>query len=171
MKVAHAVVMLSVGLAIVAGCSGSKKAEIGNRVKVEYVGKLQDGTVFDSSATGSGIELVIGDHQVIPGFENALVGMEVGQTKSITLAPEEAYGPYRDDFTHTYPADSFPSNISPQVGMVLSMQTPDGQTVPIKIIGVDSVGNVTVDGNHELAGKTLIFDLKLVEIMEDTNQN
>jgi peptidylprolyl isomerase len=170
-KIALTVALLSIGLAIVAGCSGSKPAEIGDRVKVAYIGKLEDGVVFDSSATGAPIEFVIGDHKIIPGLENAIVGMKAGESKSITLPPEEAYGPYREDFTHTYPADSFPSDITPQVGMVLSMQTPGGQTVPIKIIDVDSVGNVTVDGNHELAGKTLIFDFTLVEIMEDTTQN
>ena len=170
MKIAQAVVLMSIAAALAAGCA-SEKAEIGDRVKVGYVGKLEDGTVFDSSATGSGIEFVVGDRQMIPGFENAVLGMEVGARKSITISPDEAYGPHRPELTHTYPADSIPPDINPEVGMTLSSQAPDGRIMQMTITDIDSAGNITVDANHPLAGKTLIFDLTLVEIMEDTNQN
>jgi len=157
--------VLAGALALVIGCSSPQTAKIGDRVKIEYVGKTDDGVVFDSTTAGQGIDFVIGQRQVIPGFENAVVGMAVGETKSVSIPPEEAYGPHRPELTHTYPADSFPDNIQPELGMQLQMQTPDGQPVTLVITAIDRDSNVTVDANHHLAGKTLLFDLKLVEIM------
>lgn len=167
MKILLSLTALAIALTLAVGCSQSDTAEYGDRVKVAYVGKTEDGVVFDSSTTGNPIDFVVGEQQVIPGFENAVVGMEVGQTKSITLPPEEAYGIHRPELTHTYPADSFPEDINPEVGMQLTMQTPEGQPVQLTITDIDQDSNVTVDANHFLAGKTLIFDLTLVEIAEN----
>jgi len=138
--------------------------EAGKTVKVHYKGTLGDGTVFDSSEGRDPLEFEIGDAGVIPGFEAAVAAMEVDETKSVTIPCAEAYGEVSDDMVGEIPRSNLPDEITPEVGMVLSMQSPDGE-MPVRIIAM-SDDNLTLDANHPLAGQDLTFELTLVSISE-----
>jgi len=138
--------------------------EAGKTVKVHYKGTLGDGTVFDSSEGRDPLEFEIGDAGVIPGFEAAVAAMKVDETKSVTIPCAEAYGEVSDDMVGEIPRTNLPDEITPEVGMVLSMQSPDGE-MPVRIIAM-SEENLTLDANHPLAGQDLTFELTLVSISE-----
>ena len=139
------------------------QAKEGDTVRVHYTGKLDDGTVFDSSAGSEPIEFVIGEQQVIPGFEDAVSGMNVGEAKTIYIPFDQAYGPHYDEMVVSVPRDQFPPTVSPEVGQPLNIHQPDGQTLSVIIKGVtDTV--VTLDANHPLAGENLTFEIQLAEI-------
>jgi len=152
-------------LALYIGCSGEKAVEIGDRVRVAYRGTTEDGVHFDSTNTGDYIEFVVGQGQVIPGFDRSVVGMVPGENKLVVLSSDEAYGPYRPEYTHQVPASEFPDTIAPVIGLELDMGQPDGKTVRIQVTDIQDDTLVTLDANHPLAGKSLNFDLTLVEIM------
>ena len=137
--------------------------EAGKTVKVHYKGTLDDGTVFDSSEGRDPIEFEMGAGTVIPGFENAVGEMEVDETKSVTIPSAEAYGDVNEDMIGMVPRASLPEDITPEVGLVLSMQSPDGE-MPVRIVDMDDE-NLTLDANHPLAGQDLTFELTLVEIV------
>ena len=139
-------------------------AQAGDTVRVHYTGKLDDGTVFDSSAGSDPIEFVIGDHQVIPGFEDGVTGMTIGETKTVTIPFDHAYGAYDDGLVLTVPREQFPDHITPEVGEALQLQQPDGEMITV-IISEVSDESVTLDANHPLAGEDLTFDLELAEIL------
>ncbi len=140
------------------------KAKEGSKVKIEYEGKLDDGTVFDSSEKhGKPLEFEIGEGMVIKGFENAIIGMEKGQEKEITIKPEEAYGQHNDQLIKKIPREQLPKEPEPKKGMMLAIGTPDGKQFPATIVEVTDK-EITLDLNHPLAGKTLHFKIKLVEI-------
>jgi FKBP-type peptidyl-prolyl cis-trans isomerase 2 len=139
------------------------QAQEGDTVKVHYTGKLDNGMVFDSSQDREPLEFKIGAGQVIPGFEKGIVGMEVGQSKTVKLSPEEAYGPQREELIAEVKKADIPENIKPSVGQRLSLRQPDGNTVNVTVSDVNEE-SITLDANHSLAGKTLIFDIELVEI-------
>lgn len=139
------------------------QAQEGDTVKVHYTGKLDNGMVFDSSQNREPLEFKIGAGQVIPGFEKGIIGMEVGQSKTVKLAPEEAYGPQREELIAEVKRNDIPENINPSVGQRLSLRQPDGNTVNVTVSDVNEE-SITLDANHSLAGKTLIFDIELVEI-------
>lgn len=139
------------------------KIKDGNEVKVHYTGKLNDGTVFDSSEGREPLAFTIGKGMMIPGFEKGVMGMELNEEKTLTIQPEDAYGPIREDMVAEIPADQLPPEIKPEVGMELMSQTPDGQQLVVKIKEVKE-GSVIIDANHVLAGKELTFDVKIVEI-------
>lgn len=141
-----------------------KKVKKGDKVKVEYTGTLDDGTVFDSSEKhGAPLEFEIGAGQVIPGFENALVGMKQGEEKEINLEPAQAYGDPNPQLVKQIPKAQIPAQQELKPGMLLLMRLPDGRQVPVKIVEV-SEDAISLDLNHPLAGKTLTFKLKVVEI-------
>lgn len=135
----------------------------GDAVSVHYTGKLPDGTVFDSSREREPLQVKVGAGEVIPGFEQGLVGMEVGDNKTVTLTPDEAYGYRREDLIVDVDANQFPENIKPRIGQRLQVRQPDGSLVNVQITGIED-GTVTLDANHPLAGETLIFDIELVAI-------
>lgn len=135
----------------------------GDTVKVEYTGKLQDGSVFDSSEGGDPLEFTVGEGQLIPGFEEAVDGMELNDEKTVTIEADEAYGQKNDDFIQEFPKDSLPDEIPAEKGQQLQLQTQDGQAIPGIITNVGDE-NIIVDMNHPLAGKDLTFDIKVVEI-------
>ncbi|MBU8934992.1 MAG: peptidylprolyl isomerase [candidate division Zixibacteria bacterium] len=136
----------------------------GNNIKVHYTGKLEDGTIFDSSKDRDPLEVKLGTNAVIPGFEKGLVGMEVGEKKTITISPEEAYGVRRDDLSMEANKSDFPDDITPEVGLQLAMQRPDGQNMPVTIVKIED-DKITLDANHPLAGKTLIFEVEMMEVV------
>jgi len=140
-----------------------QKVEEGNSVKVHYTGKLKSGEVFDSSKDKDPIEFEIGKEQMIPGFENAVVGMEEGGTKTVEIDSENAYGDVNDELFIEVPKSELPDNITPEVGMQLQVQQESGQQVPVQISEVKE-SSITLDANHPLAGKDLVFDIEVVEI-------
>jgi FKBP-type peptidyl-prolyl cis-trans isomerase 2 len=136
----------------------------GNKVKLDYTGTFEDGTVFDSSEKhGKPLEVEIGAKQIIPGFEAALIGMEKDQEKEITLKPADAYGDVNPKLMKKVPRSQLPAEAELKPGMTLGMQLPNGQQVPVRIAEVTDA-EVTLDLNHPLAGKTLTFKIKVVEI-------
>lgn len=137
-------------------------AHEGDTVKVHYVGTLEDGTVFDSSVDRDPIEFTIGEQQVIPGFESAVVGLTVGETRSVTVAPEDGYGPRMSDRVVVVDRDKLPKGLMPKPGMMLEGRAPEG-TVVFTVTGVRD-DDVTLDANHPLAGKSLHFEVELIEI-------
>lgn len=139
------------------------QAQSGDSVKVHYTGKLDDGSVFDSSVDGDPLAFQLGQEQLIPGFEKAVVGMEVGQSKTIIIPADEAYGPHRQELVLVVGRDEFPDEIEPKVGEQLRVQEADGREIRVQVTD-ETEDNVTLDGNHPLAGKDLTFDLELVEI-------
>lgn len=139
-------------------------AQNGNTVKVHYTGKLHDGTVFDSSRQrNEPLEFTLGQGNMIPGFEKAVLGMEVGQSRTADIPSAEAYGPKTDDMIIEVPKKDVPDNITPEVGQQLAIKQTDGRSVPVVITEVTD-NSITLDGNHPLAGKDLIFDIEVVEI-------
>jgi peptidylprolyl isomerase len=139
-------------------------ARAGDTVRVHYTGTLDDGTVFDSSTGREPLEFTLGEGQVIAGFEEAVKGMEVGETKASRIDADEAYGPRRDDLLLDVPREQIPSEIDLQVGQQLTLQQPNGQAVPV-VVAELSDETVTLDANHPLAGEALTFELTLVEIV------
>lgn len=156
-------ILLTISMPFLLGCSAEKVAKGGDTVKVHYTGKLEDGTIFDSSRDREPFELTIGSGNAIPGFENGIVGLAIGDTITITIPSEEAYGPRREELVSTISRDQVPPNITPAVGQQLQMQHPSGNIVNVTITDVMQ-DSVTFDANHPLAGKTLIFEIELIEI-------
>lgn len=135
----------------------------GDTVKVHYTGKLEDGTIFDSSASRDPLEFTVGEQRVISGFENAVVGLGVGDKKSVSISPQDGYGEYTTDLVATINRSQIPADIEPAPGLVLQGDTPNG---PMKfMITVVEGDNVTLDGNHPLAGKQLNFEIEVMDIV------
>ena len=139
------------------------QAKDGDKVAVHYTGKLEDGSVFDSSQGRDPLSFTLGEGRLIPGFEQGTLGMAVGDKKTITIPPAEAYGERRDELTLEVERNNFPEDINPQVGQQFEMQQPGGQSVNVTVTKVEGE-KVTIDANHPLAGKTLIFEIELVSL-------
>jgi peptidylprolyl isomerase len=139
------------------------EAKPGDKVKVHYTGKLADGTQFDSSADQEPLEFTLGAGEVIQGFEEAVVGMNPGDTKTATIGADEAYGDYDEDLVLEVERDQFPPEITPEVGQRLQLHQPDGEVVGAVVTGFDDE-TVTLDANHPLAGQDLTFEIELVAI-------
>ncbi len=139
------------------------QAKNGDEVKVHYTGKLDNGTVFDSSTERPPLEFKIGSGSVIPGFEQGVIGMETGDTKTITIPPEEAYGSRREELVIDAKNADFPEHITPSVGLRLQISQPDGNVANVMITEIKE-DMVTLDANHPLAGQILTFDIELVAI-------
>jgi peptidylprolyl isomerase len=135
----------------------------GDRVKVHYTGKLNDGSIFDSSEGREPLEFTLGSGATIRGFENAVYGMDIGQSKTVTIPSAEAYGAYKDGLVIIFDRDQLPSGMSPRVGDQLQMQTPSGGATIVTVTAT-SDKNITIDANHPLAGKDLTFEIRLVEV-------
>jgi len=135
----------------------------GDKVKVDYTGTLEDGTVFDTSEGKQPLEFEAGSGQLIKGFDDAVIGMEQGEEKEIKISPEEAYGDIKPELLKKIPKEQLPKEPEPKAGMTLLMKTPDGKQFPAKITEVGE-SEITIDLNHPLAGKTLNFKFKIVGI-------
>ncbi len=139
------------------------QAQTGDTVQVHYTGKLDDGTVFDSSIGGDPLEFILGAHHVIAGFEDGVTGMQVGETKTIHIPVDQAYGPHMDEMVMTIPRAQVPSHIQLDLGDVLELSQPTGESITVRITELTET-TVTLDGNHPLAGEDLTFDLQLAGI-------
>lgn len=138
--------------------------EKGNKIKVEYTGTLDDGSVFDSSEKhGTPLEFVAGEGQMIKGFDNAVIGMEKEEEKEFSVEPAEAYGEPNEELVRQFPRDQVPTEEELKPGMVLAVTLPEGQQVPVVVKEVDEE-NVSLDFNHPLAGKKLNFKIKITDI-------
>jgi len=156
-------VMLIAGLILVSGCSKQPAVKLGDTVSVQYKGVLEDGSVFDQSKEGEPLTFVLGADPMIPGFEKAVEGMKLNEEKMVTLPPEEAYGEWQETSVRKFPRSSLPEDLKPEKGMPIGMQSPTGQQMRATIVDVTDE-DVSVDMNHPLAGKTLTFTIKVVEI-------
>ena len=136
-------------------------AKNGDTVRVHYTGRLESGEVFDSSEGGEPLEFQIGSGQVIAGFDENVQGMNVGDEKTISIEPENAYGEHIEGLVGKVERSGLNLDGEPQVGMELALQLPDGQQIPVVITEVTDE-SVTFDANHPLAGRKLIFDIKRV---------
>jgi len=142
------------------------KAKQGDCVKVHYRGALDGGQVFDSSQDREPLEFTIGEGRVIAGFEDAVIGMAAGEEKTIRIPCDEAYGPRREDMVAVFGCGQFPEDLAPAMGQILQLKRDDGMLIQVMVTDVTG-DRVTLDANHPLAGKDLIFDLRLVEIASE----
>lgn len=135
----------------------------GDSVKVHYTGKLDDGTVFDSSAGRETLDFTAGSGQLISGFDEAVIGMAVGDKKTVRIEAEQAYGPHHPEMTMQVPRSDLPAEIQPELGMQLEASQEGGHSMVVTVVEVTDE-SVTFDGNHPLAGKALTFDIEVVGI-------
>lgn len=135
----------------------------GDTVKVHYHGKLTNGETFDSSAGREPLSFEVGSGSVIKGFDDGVTGMTIGEKKTITIPADEAYGQPNDEMIIDMPKDRFPQDMEVQVGTPLMMSNAEGQQFQVIVTDIKE-DSVTLDANHPLAGKDLVFDLEVVEI-------
>ncbi|MBI3895017.1 MAG: peptidylprolyl isomerase [Acidobacteria bacterium] len=139
-------------------------ARKGDTVRVHYMGKLEDGSVFDSSANREPLEFTIGAGTVLGGFEQSVIGMNPGETRQQKISAEQAYGLHRKEMMIELPKDEVPSDLNPKVGDQLWLEDPMGRKTSVMVTDVSESG-ITLDANHPLAGKDLYFQIDLVEIL------
>lgn len=140
------------------------EARPGDKVKVHYVGRVPEGEVFDSSQERGPLEFTIGENKIIPGFENAVIGMAPGQKKTVTIDSEHGYGPHREELVQEVELEQLPGDVDFKVGQQLQV-TPPGESQPFVVkVAEITESHVKLDGNHPLAGKELQFEIELVEI-------
>lgn len=132
-------------------------------MKVHYTGRLDDGTVFDSSQDRDPLAFTLGSGEVIPGFEQAVLGMSVGETRTHRIEAEEAYGEHRDEMVLRVEREHLPPDLNPEAGQQLQIQQSSGEVIPVVVTDVDS-DSITLDANHPLAGQPLTFEIELVEV-------
>lgn len=135
----------------------------GDKVKVHYTGTLEDGSVFDTSKQREPLEFEVGSGQLIPGFEKAVLELTPGDSTTVKIPCKEAYGESRPEMVVKVEREKVPSDISPEVGMQLQVQQPNGQPLPVVIADVDD-SHITLDANHPLAGKDLTFEIELISV-------
>lgn len=138
----------------------------GNTIRVHYTGTLTDGTQFDSSEGRDPLEFVVGSGMVIPGFDNGVVGMEIGETRTLEIPAKDAYGQKSEEMIVSIPRGEFGEGFTAEIGEQLLIQLGDGNQIPVTITQIDEE-TVTLDANHKLAGNDLIFTVTLVEIVAE----
>ncbi len=138
------------------------QAKQGDTVRVYYTGTLENGTIFDSSEQ-EGLQFTIGQGQVIPGFEQAVIGMQPGDERTITIPADKAYGPYRPEMVAWVEREHFPAGLHLELGQLLQVRQGEDQTCVVKVTELTE-SRVKLDANHPLAGKDLTFAIRLVEI-------
>jgi len=139
------------------------QAKSGDKVKIHYTGKLENGNIFDSTREGPPLELVIGSRTVFPELEDNIIGMTAGESRNITLQPEQAFGPKRVELIVQIDSGILPAEITPEIGMQLQNKQPDGKLINVIITDIKD-NAITLDANHPLAGQAVILDIELVEI-------
>jgi len=139
------------------------KAKEGSTVLIHYKGTLDDGIIFDTTVGGEAFEFTIGTNSVIPAFEKTVIGMEPGETRSVKIPSDEAYGPFRDDLLRVVDKSELPDSTKIMPGLTLQATGADGNFMNVVITDIDDEnGKVTLDANHPLAGKDLNFEIKLI---------
>jgi peptidylprolyl isomerase len=133
----------------------------GDTVRVHYSGTLADGTLFDKSEGRDPLAFTVGNGQVIPGFDRSVIGLEIGETVTVRIEPDDAYGPRHEQLTHTVSRGDFATE--PFLGGEVNLVSPDGDEMPGRIVAIDG-DDVTLDFNHPLAGETLVFEVTLVDV-------
>lgn len=141
-------------------------AKIGDRVRLHYTGKLENGEVFGTSRGGPAFQITIGKGDVVSGFEKGVIGMEPGDTKTFKVGPEEAYGPRREALIVNVKKSNLPENLKPSIGERFEVKQPNGNLINVRIADIKEE-EATLDANHPLAGETLEFDVELVEIASE----
>jgi FKBP-type peptidyl-prolyl cis-trans isomerase 2 len=141
-----------------------QQVKSGDKVRVHYHGKLRSGETFDSSEGREPLEFTVGSGQVIKGFDNGVMGMQVGDKKTVEITVDDAYGQKSEEMIVEFPRNQFPPDLDPQIGMQLMMNNGSGQSFPVSVTEVKEE-SVILDANHPLAGEDLIFDIELVEIV------
>lgn len=141
------------------------EAKSGDTVRINYIGTLTDGTMFDSSEGREPLEFQLGSGQIISGLEREVEGMKVGDRQTVTVPAEAAYGPHDAAKVQKVPRDALPQELEPKQGMQLQARTPQGGQVALVVTAIDEQA-VTLDANHPLAGKDLVFDIEIVEIVK-----
>ena len=140
------------------------KAKIGDTVKVHYTGKLDNGEIFDTSVNKEPLTFKIGEKALLADFENTVLEMEIGESKTIKIIAEKAYGVHRPELIAQIEKSQFPAHITPQLGLQLQIKPTNDQTLVVTITAITDT-MITLDANHPLAGKDLIFEIQLVEII------
>ncbi len=140
------------------------QAKSGDTVKVRYTGKLDDGRVFDASGNRAPLKLIIGENKIIPAFEQAIIGMQPGESKTIKIPAKEAFGLYHAELVRMVERSIFPADLEPKVGQRLTATNVAGKSVAVTVTEV-SESTVTIDANHLLAGEDLTFDIELIEVV------
>ncbi len=139
------------------------QAKKDDKVKVHYTGKLEDGTIFDSSENRDPLEFVLGAGKMIAGFDKGVTGMKVGEEKTVNIPSAEAYGPHDPQRTVEIDKNQLPKDLKPEIGQKLQMQNPSGQAFAVTVMEIND-SKIILDANHDLAGKDLIFEIKLISI-------
>jgi len=158
------IAVLIVGVLLFGGCA-AQRADAGDTVVVHYTGGLDDGRVFDSSIGDEPLQFVIGGGELLPAFEKALVGMQAGEAKTITIPAEEAYGPHYEDLVFVLDMELLHEGAEVEVGDILSLPMPNGMVLSGVVVDI-SESSFTLDANSILAGEDLTFDIHLVKIVE-----
>ena len=140
-----------------------EQAKAGDKVKVHYTGRQPNGETFDSSVGQEPLEFTLGAGEVIPGFEAGVLGMAVGEHRTVEIEPDDGYGPYNEDMVLEVEREQFPEEMQPEVGQQLQVRQDGGQAISVVVTAVDDE-TVTLDANHPLAGQTLTFEIELVSI-------
>lgn len=138
----------------------------GDLIRIHYKGKLEDGTLFDTSEGGASLEFRVGDGEFLPGLEKGVLGMRTGDSRTLTLTPEEGYGPHQAGRVFEWEKGRMPEGFKAEIGQQLQMYRADGMPVTVTVVGI-SESSFTMDCNHPLAGKNLIFDITLEEIVAE----
>ena len=142
------------------------QAKAGDTVRVHYEGQLSDGTIFDSSLEREPIEFILGQDTVIPGFEQAVLGMEAGESKDVSVPPEDGFGEYSEDLVVNIEKSMLPPDINPELGMQLEVSSEEEEETPrVFTIADIAEDSLTLDGNHPLAGEEIAFKIELLEIL------
>ena len=140
------------------------EVKTGDTVEVHYTGRLETGELFDSSRERDPLQFTLGNGELIPGFENAVIGMNVGDVKTIQIPSQEAYGPYIEEMKIVVDKAKMPEELELQLGLKLTLRGPDERRLDVRIVDI-AKDTVTMDANHPLAGKDLVFDIELVKIL------
>ena len=140
------------------------QAATGDTVRVHYAGTLDDGTVFDTSSGREPLEFTIGSGQVISGFDSVVTGMSPGDSETVRIPAEEAYGPHQEAMMLEVDRAQVPAELDPQIGERLEIKQQNGQSVPVTVAAITET-LITLDGNHPLAGQALTFEIELVEVV------
>ena len=140
------------------------EVKTGDTVQVHYTGRLESGEQFDSSRERDPLQFTLGNGELIPGFENAVIGMNLGDVKTIQIPSQEAYGPYMENMKITVDKAKLPEDMELKIGMNLMLRGSDERKLNVRVIDI-AENTVTMDANHPLAGKDLMFDIELVKIL------